>query len=288
MNDSMDMENLKEIVRAALEEDHAWNDVTSQLVDDRVLLEARMVAKEPGILAGIDAARLAFELRDGGVSFESRLEDGAGLHAGALIAVVKGSARAVLSAERTALNFVQRLSGIATLTGKYVERTAGSGIAILDTRKTTPLLRSLEKHAVRVGGGRNHRGDLESMILVKDNHIAAAGLENILAAIASRTSGEPVEVEVDSLEMLPLVLSGPVDRIMLDNFPPEEARRAVETIRAHAAGRDAKRPEIELSGGITLDNIADYLIDGVDFISVGALTASAPALDISLEVDVAP
>jgi nicotinate-nucleotide pyrophosphorylase (carboxylating) len=194
----------------------------------------------------------------------------------------------VLGAERVALNFLQRLTGVATLTSRFVARVAGSSVTILDTRKTTPLWRDLEKYAVRCGGAQNHRRDLKSMVLIKENHIRAMGgprvLVDALRRAASGTDRPFIEVEVDSPELLEQVLGVRVDRVMLDNFPPQAVRAAVERINRHRRSHARAALEVEVSGGVTLDTIQSYAIPGVDFVSVGALTHSAPALPMSLEV----
>ena len=222
---------------------------------------------------------------------------GAGREHGQAVAQVIGDAGSVLKAERMALNFLQRLSGVASLTRRFVERVAGTGAVILDTRKTTPGLRFLEKYAVKVGGGENHRLALWDMYLVKDNHIrAAGGLTAAIDRIARTRQGDLLlEVEVESAEQLKEALRPEVDRILVDNRSVAEVRTAVAAVdawcREHASdsprGHDgAKRwPEIEVSGGITLDNVREYAATGVDYISVGAITHSAPALDLSLEIE---
>jgi nicotinate-nucleotide pyrophosphorylase (carboxylating) len=222
--------------------------------------------------------------------------DGTAVEPGVAVARLFGSAGSILTGERTALNFLQRLSGIATLTRRFVDRVRGTGATILDTRKTTPGMRYLEKYAVKMGGGENHRFALWDMYLVKDNHIRAAG--GVSAAIdrIQRTRQDvPLEVEVESLDQLREALRPEVDRILVDNRPVEEVRRAVEEVdrwcREHAsesrtARKGARRwPEVEVSGGITLENVRAYAETGADYISVGALTHSAPALNLNLEIE---
>jgi nicotinate-nucleotide pyrophosphorylase (carboxylating) len=196
--------------------------------------------------------------------------------------VILGPARSLLTAERTALNFLQRLSGVATLTARYAGKLAGTGVRVLDTRKTTPGYRALEKHAVRMGGGWNHRQGLHDMILIKDNHIVAAGgvAEAIGAAAAGRPGGIAIEVEVAALADLDAALDPAVDGILLDNMTPAEVARAVARI-----AESPHRPWIEISGGVSLETIGDYAIPGVDFISIGRLTHSAPALDLALDFE---
>jgi nicotinate-nucleotide pyrophosphorylase (carboxylating) len=222
---------------------------------------------------------MAFCAVDDSVVFQGVMEDGAGVSEGDLLATVEGIASAILSAERVALNFLQRMSGIASLARRYVEAVQGTKAIILDTRKTAPGLRLLDKMAVRLGGGQNHRMGLYDMVLVKDNHIAAAG--SITATVqrvrSHNEAGLLIEVEVKDLNELREALSLGVDRIMLDNMGIDEMRQAVEVT--------AGRVKLEASGGVTLDTVAAIARTGVDYISVGALTHSAPALDISLEVE---
>lgn len=279
----IDHEALDITIDAALKEDGAGADVT---VDYLGIGEAKVVANilaaAEGIVAGTPVAERVFRRADDRTEFETGCGDGAAVRPGDRIATVRGRAAGVLGAERVALNFLQRLSGIATLTARFAARVQPRGIRILDTRKTTPLLRPLERYAVRAGGGSNHRFNLSDMILIKENHIRAAGGPDALRKRLERShAGVPVEVEVDSLACLQALLGGPVDRIMLDNFPPDDIRKAIEMVRSHAP---AFTPEIEVSGGVTLANIDAYTIDGVDFISIGAVTHSAPAFDISMEV----
>lgn len=272
---------LADIVRRALAEDAARRDATTKLfVDASRLGDAVIRARAPGIVSGHDAAREAFAALDESSAYAAAVPDGGGVAAGAVVARVYGRLRAVLSAERTALNFLRHLSGIATATAAFVERVRGTGTIILDTRKTLPGLRLLEKEAVVHGGGRNHRADLASMILVKDNHIAAAGgLGNALAALGAARLAE-AEIEVASLAELRLLAAAPPRRVMLDNFEPDGVRAAIAEVASWPA-----RPEIEVSGGITLETIASYARPGVDFISVGSITCAAPPLDMSLELE---
>ncbi|MCD6532388.1 carboxylating nicotinate-nucleotide diphosphorylase [bacterium] len=277
-------EYIERLVRAELETDIDGGDITSTLVlPPGTRAEGKIVAKQDGVIAGIEFAHTAFVLVDKNTHFAPLISDGDAVKKGDAIAEVAGGAVSVLSAERTALNFLGHLSGIATLTRKVVDMVAEYGTKILDTRKTTPGLRLAEKYAVRCGGGTNHRMGLYDMILVKDNHIAAAGgIENVLKNLYSGgkiPKGVPVEVEVADLEQLRIALSYPVDRIMLDNFTPEMVRRAMK-IREEMG---AKIP-FECSGGITMDNVVSYARTGVEFISVGMLTHSARQFDLSLEV----
>jgi nicotinate-nucleotide pyrophosphorylase (carboxylating) len=241
------------------------------------------VAKKEGILAGINIAKQVFHRVDPELKVEVLLEDGAGVKPGSKVANVSGSIASILAAERVALNFLQRLSGIASETKRYVEAVKGLPVRIMDTRKTTPGLRSLEKHAVKVGGGDNHRMSLGDGILIKDNHLAALRSQGLsikeIVAKARQNSPQrmPVEVEVGTvLEALEAVEAG-VDTVMLDNMNLEDMRNAVKSIHGRAL--------VEASGGITLDNVRAVAETGVDFISIGALTHSARALDISLELE---
>jgi nicotinate-nucleotide pyrophosphorylase (carboxylating) len=254
------------------------------------------VAKQPGVVSGIDFAAMTFREVDASLKFKSTVKDGQEVPAGAAIATVSGSAASVMTAERTALNFLMRLSGVATLTRAYVNAIAGTGATILDTRKTTPGLRILEKYAVLCGGGQNHRLALWDMYLVKDNHIRAArGLTNAIDRIQRTRRDLLLEVEVESLDQLHEALRPEVDRILIDNQAPAIVKRCVEEVdRWYAANppdhprvRDGARrwPEVEVSGGLNLKTIRVYAETGVDYLSVGALTHSAPALDLSLEIE---
>lgn len=266
------------LLELAIAEDIGPGDVTSEtILPPDQTLRAQLVAKKPGVIAGLPVAAAVFHRVDPAVRFTPRVRDGDPVAPGDTIAEVEGPARSLLAAERTALNFLQRLSGIATLTRQFVDAVAGTRAVILDTRKTHPGYRALEKYAVRMGGGQNHRMGLYDMVLIKDNHIAAAG--SITAAVRRARAAYPylpVEVEVQNLDQLREALELPVDRIMLDNFDLQAIRAAVQI----AAGR----VPLEVSGGVTLERVAELAATGVDYISVGALTHSAPALDISMDV----
>jgi nicotinate-nucleotide pyrophosphorylase (carboxylating) len=249
-------------------------------------VRAYFLAKAQGVLAGLEVAHQVFRQVDERIAFQPRMKDGDSLSVNDVPATVKGPAASILTAERTALNFLQRMSGIATLTRRYVEAVAGTEAAllrhraiILDTRKTAPGLRLLDKWAVRLGGGQNHRLGLYDMVLIKDNHIAAAGgITQAVERVRQRDQqGLAVEVEVKSLAELEEALTLNVDRIMLDNMSLDEMRQAVEII--------AGQVPLEASGNVTLENVADVAATGVDYISVGALTHSVKALDISLEIN---
>jgi len=285
------------LVKWALSEDVGSGDITTlNTIRPNTGARASIVAKEPGVVAGLEVARLVFKELDVSLRFEPQLNDGDAVAPGVAVARLFGSAGTVLTGERTALNFLQRLSGVATLTRRYVDRVAGTGVKILDTRKTTPGMRYLEKYAVKMGGGENHRFALWDMYLVKDNHIRAAG--SVTAAIESiqRTRQDVMlEVEVESLAQLREALRPEVDRILVDNRTVEEVRAAVAEVdawcRTHQAEGRTRRPgarrwpEVEVSGGITFETVRTYAETGADYISVGALTHSAPALNLSLEIE---
>ncbi|HXV14386.1 MAG TPA: carboxylating nicotinate-nucleotide diphosphorylase [Candidatus Krumholzibacteria bacterium] len=274
-------------VAAALSEDAAGHDATNAFLalgDESARAEIRVASAT--VACGVDVAREVFFQVDARIRFDAHTRDGAHLEAGARVCGLAGPARSLLSGERTALNFLQRLCGVATLASRFVAAVGGTGVVILDTRKTTPLWRDLEKYAVRCGGARNHRHDLGAMILVKDNHVRAIGGRSALVARIAQSPRAPfVEVEVDSLEFLRELLASPaarnVDRLMLDNFTPERVAEAMADVVAYRA-RGA-RLEVEVSGGVTLDTVRAFAQAGVDFISVGALTHSAIAAPMSLE-----
>lgn len=269
-----------EAVRRALDEDlKSRGDITSRaLIPPDARGRAGIILREEGVVAGLPLASMVFRLLDGKVNFQPLVSDGDLLPAASELAVVEGPVLAILEGERTALNFLQRLSGIATLTKKYVSMAAPRGAQILDTRKTTPGLRSLEKYAVRAGGGKNHRLGLYDAVLIKDNHIAVVGGVGRAVERAREVVGDEVqvEVEVESLEGMEEAIAAGADIVMLDNMSVEETRRAVEA--------NGGRVRLETSGGITLENVEAYSATGVDYISVGALTHSATALDIALEL----
>lgn len=262
-------------VQEWLAEDVGGGDLTTaHVVPADATCEAAILIKQPGVVCGLDVAEALFRELDATVRFESLVADGDSIDGGRL-ALVTGPARPILTGERTALNILGRLSGIATLTRRFVDAIEGTGAEILDTRKTTPGLRALEKYAVRCGGGRNHRFGLYDGILIKDNHLAVAG--SIRAAVErAAVDGVPVQVEVETLNGLHEALDAGADSILLDNMSPELMREAV----AITAGRAT----LEASGGVTLDTIRTIAETGVDFISIGALTHSARSLDVSLDV----
>lgn len=267
----------RELVRRALAEDMGWGDVTTEAIigeDQRGL--GRLLAKQRCVLAGLDVAEEAFQQLDPGAVMTRHRQDGDSCEPGTLVAEVTGRARALLIAERTALNFMQRLSGIATLTRAYVDAAAGR-IIVLDTRKTIPTMRLLEKYAVRAGGGTNHRLALDDGILIKDNHIAlAGGLDVALRRMIAAGHDLQVEVEVRTLDELEAALAAGATRILADNM---DAVMLAETVR-----RAAGRAQVEVSGGVTLERIPEIAASGADFVSVGALTHSAPAVDLSFKI----
>lgn len=270
---------LADIVRRALAEDRAGEDLTTlAIVPAGMLGEARIIAKEAGVIAGLPVAAAVFAALDGGVKFFSRLEDGARVEVGSVVAEINGRLRALLSGERVALNFLQHLSGVATATARLAEAIKEYPAKLLDTRKTLPGLRMLEKYAVRMGGGTNHRFSLGDMILIKDNHIAAVG--GVAVAVRQAREAAPpyvrIEVETENEAQVREALAAGADLIMLDNMPPAELRRMVELV--------AGRAKLEASGNITLETIAAVAATGVDYISVGAITHSVKALDLSMEV----
>jgi nicotinate-nucleotide pyrophosphorylase (carboxylating) len=272
---------LTAVVAAALEEDDTKHDLTSvaTVLSDRTA-RCRMVVRKKGVIAGLPLAREAFEQLDADVTIRQDVDDGAHVNAGTPVMFLSGHARCLLSAERVALNFVQRLSGVATLTARYVEAVKGTKAKILDTRKTTPGWRKLERYAVRAGGGMNHRFNLGSAVLIKDNHLAAVDGDINVAVRRARAiapEGTSVEVECETLAQVASAISAGADVILLDNMKLNEMKASVELVSGRAV--------TEASGGITLDTVRAIAQTGVDWISVGALTHSAPALDIGLDFD---
>jgi nicotinate-nucleotide pyrophosphorylase (carboxylating) len=270
-------EVLDRVVRTALAEDVGAGDrTTDAIVPASARCRARLQLEERGVVCGLPAARAVFAALDPGISFTVLLEEGTRVHEPPVtLAELEGSARAILTGERTALNLLGRLCGIATLTRAHVERTEGTRATVLDTRKTTPGLRALERYAVRCGGGANHRFGLDDAILVKENHIRIAG--GIAPAVAALRDGLPIEVEAETLAEVEQALAAGVERILLDNMSRQDV--------AHAVELTAGRAQLEVSGGVSLETVRAYAETGVDFISIGALTHAARSLHVSLEVE---
>jgi nicotinate-nucleotide pyrophosphorylase (carboxylating) len=270
---------IKQLIRLALAEDIGRRDITSEaLVGKNLSGRAVIVTKQDGVLAGLPVAKEVFQAVNRRISFRMLKRHGQKVKKGQRIALIQGKVRDILAAERTALNFLQRLSGIATLTVQYVSRVKGTKVKILDTRKTTPGLRMLEKQAVKAGGGQNHRMGLFDMFLIKENHIkAAGGIAEAVRRAKSKQQREKIEVEVRSLREIEEAIKAKPDWIMLDNMSIEQIKKAVKMIRSAGA-----RIKIEASGSVNLNNVRKIALTGVDFISVGALTHSAPAMDLSL------
>ena len=270
-------DTLERVVHAALAEDVGAGDVTTEAtIAADVAGTAALLVKEPGVVCGLRAAEATFRALDPDVRFEAFASDGDVVEPPAIVARVHGSERAILTGERVALNFLGRLSGIATLTRRFVDAVEGTGTSVLDTRKTTPGLRALEKHAVACGGGRNHRFGLDDAVLVKDNHLRAAGSIRTAVERVRSATDLPVEVECETPDDVREALDAGVDAILLDNMTLAELRESVAL--------NAGRARLEASGGVTLDTIREIAETGVDEISVGALTHSAPSLDVSLEL----
>jgi nicotinate-nucleotide pyrophosphorylase (carboxylating) len=275
----LDARALTRAVTAALEEDVGPGDRTTEaLVPAGRRCRAQLLLEEPGVVAGLPAAQAVFRALDAELDFEPLLEEGAAAHdVPVVLAELEGRARAILTGERTALNLVARLCGVATLTRRFVELVDGTGATILDTRKTTPGLRALEKYAVRCGGGENHRLGLYDGVLVKENHLrVAGGIAAALGVLRASAVELPVEVEAETLAEVEEALACGAERILLDNMSPEDVARAVDLT--------AGRAQLEVSGGISLATVRAYAETGVDFISVGALTHSARSLRVSLDV----
>ncbi|TFC02561.1 carboxylating nicotinate-nucleotide diphosphorylase [Cryobacterium mannosilyticum] len=273
------------VVRAALDEDAPWGDVTSEvLIPADAVATAQLVAREPGVFSGGPVFASAFRLTDQRIDVRLFVADGAAFKPGEVLAEASGPARGILQAERIGLNFVQRMSGIATLTALYVAETAGTRARIVDTRKTTPGLRAIERHAVRSGGGHNHRFSLSDAVMAKDNHLAVLtagglGLTEALLQVRDRISHTThLEVEVDRIDQIEPVLAAGVDTIMLDNFTPEHLAEGVRLT--------AGRALVEASGGVSLATVRAIAESGVDIISVGALTHSVRSLDLGLDIAV--
>jgi nicotinate-nucleotide pyrophosphorylase (carboxylating) len=275
-----DQKKSLDLIKSSLKEDIGKGDITtSAIINNSDLGSAQIIVKQNGIIAGVDIVKTVFKLADSGLILDAFAEDGDNIFENMQVFRLSGNISSILRAERTALNFLAHLSGIATLTAKFVERVRDSGAKITDTRKTTPMLRTLEKYAVKCGGGVNHRMGLFDMILIKENHIRAAGgigeaVSRVRKYLANNLINTIIEVETANLADVQEAVESKADRIMLDNMDLNTMRQAVDYIDGRA--------EVEASGGISLDTVAAVAQTGVDFISVGALTHSAPVLDFSL------
>ena len=264
-------------VRLALEEDIGSGDLTAQLVPADQIATATVISREEAVLCGSAWFEACFRLLDKNIHIQWHAEEGARIHPNQMLCEISGNARTLLTAERCALNFLQTLSGVATVTRRYVDAIAGTSAAVLDTRKTLPGLRLAQKYAVTVGGGKNQRIGLYDGILIKENHIAAAGGIRLALAAAQKTGGTvPIQIEVESLEQLQTALDAGANLILLDNFPPELMREAVILT--------ADRAQLEASGNITLDNVRTVAETGVQRISIGSLTKNVKALDLSMRI----
>ncbi|MFH1829809.1 MAG: carboxylating nicotinate-nucleotide diphosphorylase [Pseudomonadota bacterium] len=274
------MDNIDQLIEMALKEDIGTGDITARAtIPEGIQAKATINAKGDLVLAGSDIAEKVFLAVDPKIKWSAKKSDGEFCRAGDVLAELKGDARSLLSAERTALNFLQRLSGIATMAKKFSDAISGTKAKILDTRKTTPGFRALEKHAVKMGGGKNHRMGLYDHFLIKNNHIAVAGSVTaaLKAALEVRTPDQKIEIETRKMEEVRDALEGGADIIMLDNMSVDQVRLAVEFVEG--------RKELEVSGGITLDTVRSYAETGVDYISAGIITHSAPAVDINMTVE---
>ncbi len=281
----MDLKKIDKIVRLALKEDCGAGDITtSLLVPAGLEVEASILVREPSVVCGLEFLKRTFLILDRTAEVSFLVAEGAKVKPGKVIAHIRGKARAILSGERVALNFLGRLSGIATLTRSFVDAVRGTKAVVLDTRKTTAGLRELDRYAVRVGGGVNHRFDLGEMVLVKDNHRILCGAYGSLAAMMMKLrtkTFKPIEVEVDTIDELEDVLHEPPEMVLLDNMPAEKLRKAVRLVACLSRGR---RPLLEASGGINIHNVRAVAKTGVDRISIGALTHSARCVDVSLDL----
>ncbi len=280
----MNNKKLQYIIKLALREDIGKKDITTETLIGDIKVKAVIISKDEGIIAGLKIAKSVFRQLSKKTGFKALVKDGDRVHKNQILANITGQAKNILTAERTALNFLNHLSGIATLTSKYVEKVKPYRCKILDTRKTTPLLRELEKYAVRMGGGHNHRKGLYDMVLMKDNHLRIVSYCEIKEAINSVKKRIPkgfkIEVEVNTLEELKKIYNYGVDIIMLDNMSTANIKKAVDWVKMHTAHKTI----LEASGGINLSNIIEIAKTGVDLISIGELTHSAPAFDTSLEI----
>ena len=275
------------LIAAALKEDVGSRDLTSSaLIPKGQLAKAEIVIRREGVIAGLQVAEWVFSLTDSKIKFQPTVKDGQKVYPDKAVAFLEGPARGILSGERTALNFLGHLSGIATLTRAFVEKVKGTSTKILETRKTTPGLRLLEKYAVRTGGGVNHRMGLYDGVLIKENHLRLAGgvQKAVALAKAAGQKNVPIEVEVTNLNEFRQAVASKADLILLDNMKLAEIQEAVRLRNAVARSKGGAKPLLEVSGGVNLENVRPIALTGVDRISVGALTHSAPALNIAMEV----
>ncbi len=294
----MKSNNLKNLIRSALAEDIGPGDVTSKaVVPQGKMVKARVIAKERGIIAGLPVAELVFKMvdkkacppksREAGrrrMKVKAKVKDGKKVKKGKVIAVVSGPARSILTAERTALNFLQRMSGIATFTSQYLKKVRGLKVQILDTRKTAPGLRALDKYAVKMGGGTNHRLGLYDAVLIKENHIAVAGsIKNAVSKAKKAAKRMKIEVEARNLREISQAVDAGASNVLLDNMSVKTLRKAVRLVKKHNK-RSKQKVKTEASGGVNLKNIRKIAQTGVNAISIGALTHSSKALDISLKI----
>jgi nicotinate-nucleotide pyrophosphorylase (carboxylating) len=278
ITDPLAPEHLDPLIQAALAEDVGSGDITTDaIIAPEMTCRGKIICKQDGVIAGLPVAERVFKLVDERLQFDAKTGDGEKVQEDQIVARLYGPARAMLRAERVALNYLQHLSGIATITGKYVKAVDGTKTTILDTRKTTPGMRLLEKYATRMGGAQNHRMGLYDAVLVKDTHLALAnGVSAALRAVRKAHPEALIEVEVSNLQELEQALNDKAPRILLDNFAPGQVREAMQLIRGRA--------QVEISGGVLLTNARAYALAGADYISVGALTHSAVALDYSMKV----
>lgn len=272
------------VARALAEDLQPLGDVSASLLDPTRQVTAYIAARATGVLAGVACADETFARVDHAIAVTWHAVDGDAVEPGTRCATVAGSLASIATAERTALNFLGHLSGVATSTRRHVTEALGQ-VTVWDTRKTTPGLRSLEKAAVRAGGGRNHRGNLSEWVMIKDTHLSVMTIADAVAAARDRWPGKTVEVECDSLDQVSEALDADVDLILLDNMTPVETRECVAAAEEYATGH-GRRPLLEASGGISLDVVRAYAATGVDLVSIGSLTNSAPVLDIGLDIDI--
>ena len=275
------------VARALAEDLTPLGDLTSALLPDGVVAEARFVPRQTGVVAGTACATEVFAQLDPAVRVQWSVSDGAAVDSGVTIGTIAGPLASILTGERSALNFLCHLSGVATLTARFVEaaRVQGGTAQVWDTRKTLPGLRTLEKAAVRAGGGANHRGNLSDWVMLKDNHLTVLGIADAVSSARKRWPGRLVHVEATTIDELRTALEAGADAILLDNFSVDEAAKAVVTADEWAASHGVRRPLLECSGGITIETAAAYSATGVDLLSTSQITQSAPALDIGLDIE---